>query len=99
MVAGDLEIDLTRRVVRIAGEPVHLTRTELLILEVLVANPGRLVTHDLLGTRLGQPDRADPSVLRVHVGNLRRKLHDDAARPRLILTEPGLGYRWLPEGD
>jgi two-component system KDP operon response regulator KdpE len=93
---GDLEIDLARRQVRHAGEPVRLTRTELEILELLVANPGQLVTYEVLAARLTSGAR-ETATMRVHVGNLRRKLHDDAARPRLILTEPGLGYRWLPD--
>jgi two-component system KDP operon response regulator KdpE len=92
----DLEIDLDRRQVKRSGELVRLTRTELQILEVLASNPGQLVTYELLTNRLGSGPEV--AALRVHVGNLRRKLHDDAARPRLILTEPGLGYRWLPEG-
>jgi two-component system KDP operon response regulator KdpE len=94
---GDLEIDLDRRQVRRGGELVRLTRTELKILEVLASNPGQLVTYELLAGRLDAERVPEVAVLRVHVGNLRRKLHDDAARPRLILTEPGLGYRWLPE--
>jgi two-component system, OmpR family, KDP operon response regulator KdpE len=94
---GDLEIDLERRQVRRAGEPVRLTRTELQILETLASNPGQLVTYELISSRL-KPGRApEVAALRVHIGNLRRKLDDDAARPRLILTEPGMGYRWLPE--
>jgi two-component system KDP operon response regulator KdpE len=94
---GDLEIDLDRRQVRHAGEPVRLTRTELQILELLASNPGQLVTYELISNRLGSGTGPEVAALRVHVGNLRRKLHDDAARPMLILTEPGLGYRWLPE--
>jgi two-component system KDP operon response regulator KdpE len=95
---GDLQIDLDRRRVRRGDEPVRLTRTELRILETLVANPGQLVTYELLANRLGDgAPGPEVAALRVHVGNLRRKLHDDAARPSLILTEPGLGYRWLPE--
>jgi two-component system, OmpR family, KDP operon response regulator KdpE len=97
MTYGDLEIDLDRRQVRHGGEPVRLTRTELQILELLASNPGQLVTYELLTNRLGSGAGPEVAALRVHVGNLRRKLHDDAARPRLILTEPGLGYRWLPE--
>jgi two-component system KDP operon response regulator KdpE len=96
---GELQIDLDRRVARYDGELVRLTRTELKILEVLASNPGRLVTYELLASRLDSDREPDVAVLRVHVGNLRRKLRDDAARPRLILTEPGLGYRWLPEVD
>ena len=97
---GDLEIDLDRRRVQRGDEQVRLTRTELRILETLVANPGQLVTYELLANRLGDGGPGpEVAALRVHVGNLRRKLHDDAARPTLVLTEPGLGYRWLPESD
>jgi two-component system KDP operon response regulator KdpE len=95
---GDLEIDLDRRRVQRGDEQVRLTRTELRILETLVANPGQLVTYELLSSRLGDGGTGpEVAALRVHVGNLRRKLHDDAARPTLVLTEPGLGYRWLPD--
>jgi two-component system KDP operon response regulator KdpE len=97
---GDLRIDLDRRRVQRGDEPVRLTRTELRILETLVANPGQLVTYELLASRLGDGSPGpEVAALRVHVGNLRRKLRDDAARPTLILTEPGLGYRWLPESQ
>jgi two-component system KDP operon response regulator KdpE len=99
IVFGELQIDLDRRQVRHAGALVRLTRTELEILEVLTSNPGRLVTYELLSSRLSADRESAVAVLRVHVGNLRRKLRDDAAHPRLILTEPGLGYRWLPEVD
>jgi two-component system KDP operon response regulator KdpE len=99
ITVGELQIDLDRRHVHLAGVAVRLTRTVLQILELLASRPGQLVTYELLTNRVG--DGAGPEVpaLRVHVGNLRRKLADDAARPSLILTEPGLGYRWLPEGD
>jgi two-component system KDP operon response regulator KdpE len=99
LTIGDLQIDLDRRQVRLDGSPVRLTRTELQILELLASHPGQLVTYELLTSRLGSGNGPEVAALRVHVGNLRRKLHDDAARPRLILTEPGLGYRWLPDGD
>ena len=97
VTVDDLTIDLARRQVRRAGAVVRLTPTELEILEVLVSNPGQLVTYEVLAGRLVSGGSGEATALRVHVGNLRRKLHDDAARPTLILTEPGLGYRWLPE--
>lgn len=91
---GDLDIDLERRQVLIGREPVHLTPTELRILETLVASEGRLVPHTELQRRLRG---GDANSVRVFVGNLRRKLGDDAASPRLIVNEPGLGYRWIGE--
>jgi two-component system KDP operon response regulator KdpE len=92
----DLEIDLARRRVSRAGEQVHLTRTELSLLELLVQNPGKLLTQELLLREVWGPEYGTESnYLRVYVGQLRKKLGDDAANPRLILTEPGIGYRWI----
>jgi two-component system KDP operon response regulator KdpE len=98
--AGDLEVDLVRRQVRREGEPVHLTRTELALLEALVTHPGRLLTHDWLLRRVwGQGYGTESHYLRVYVAQLRKKLGDDPSKPRLILTEPGIGYRWIGEDD
>jgi two-component system KDP operon response regulator KdpE len=94
-----LEIDLLQRQVRVGGAPVHLTRTELALLEVLVRNPGKLLAHDYLLRQVWGPGYGSQSnYLRVYVRQLRRKLGDDAASPRLILTEPGIGYRWIADG-
>jgi two-component system KDP operon response regulator KdpE len=92
----DLEIDLARRRVTRGPEPVHLTRTELELLEVLVRNPGKLLTQEYLLREVWGPEYGTESnYLRVYIGQLRKKLGDDAAHPRLILTEPGIGYRWI----
>ncbi|HYL52542.1 MAG TPA: response regulator [Acidimicrobiia bacterium] len=92
----DLEVDLPRRRVTRAGEQVHLTRTELSLLELFVRNPGKLLTQELLLRSVWGPQYGTESnYLRVYVGQLRKKLGDDAANPRLILTEPGIGYRWI----
>jgi two-component system KDP operon response regulator KdpE len=92
----DLEIDLARRRVTRAGDVVHLTRTELSLLEQLVRNPGKLLTQEALLREVWGPEYGTESnYLRVYVGQLRKKLGDDAAHPRLILTEPGIGYRWI----
>lgn len=94
----DLEIDMASRRVRRAGETVHLTRIELILLETLVGNPGKLLTHDfLLGRAWGPGYASERHYLRVYIAQLRRKLGDDPSAPRLILTEPGIGYRWVPE--
>ncbi|HZP27871.1 MAG TPA: response regulator transcription factor [Acidimicrobiia bacterium] len=93
-----LEIDLVQRRVRLDGTPVHLTRTELALLEVLVRNPGKLLAHDYLLRQVwGQGYGGQSNYLRVYVRQLRRKLGDDATNPRLILTEPGIGYRWIAD--
>jgi len=92
----DLEIDLPKRQVRLDGEVVHLTKTELALLEELVSHPGKLLTHEhLLRQVWGQGYGSESNYLRVYVAQLRRKLLDDAANPRLIVTEPGIGYRWI----
>ena len=94
--AGDLEIDVEARQVRVRGRPVHLTKTELSLLEILVGNPGRLLSHEQLLREVWGPGYSTESnYLRTYVGQLRKKLADDAAAPRLILTEPGIGYRWI----
>jgi two-component system KDP operon response regulator KdpE len=91
-----LEIDLVRKQVRLDGDVVHLTRTELALLEQLVTQPGKLLTHEhLLRKVWGRGYGSESNYLRVYVGQLRRKLGDDAANPRLIVTEPGIGYRWI----
>ena len=94
--AGDLEVDLVRRQVRRGGRPVRLTRTELALLECLVTHPGRLLTHAYLLRRVWGPGYGSEShYLRVYIAQLRRKLGDDPGSPRFILTEPGIGYRWI----
>jgi two-component system KDP operon response regulator KdpE len=91
-----VEVDLGRRLVRVGGEPVHLTKTEYALLEALVTNPGKLLTHQWLLRRVWGVGYGEEShYLRVYVRALRRKLGDEASAPRLILTEPGVGYRWI----
>jgi len=97
--AGDLEVDLSHRAVTRAGEPVHLTPTEYALLELLVANPGKLLTHRFLLRKVWGDGYQDQSnYLRVYVAGLRKKLEEDPAAPVHILTEPGVGYRWAAEG-
>ena len=96
----ELVIDLAARRVTWQGEPVLLTPTELRLLEVLLEDRGKLLTHEQLLERVwGTGSGDDRGRLRVFVLHLRRKLHDDAARPRLIFSEPGLGYRWIGEDE
>ena len=92
----DLVIDLERREVRREGRPVRLTPTELGLLTELVTHPGALLAHEqLLRAVWGEGYGTESHYLRVYVAQLRRKLGDDATDPRLIQTEPGLGYRWV----
>jgi two-component system KDP operon response regulator KdpE len=95
---GDLQIDLARRLVTQADEPLHLTPTEYSLLEALVTNPGKLLTHQWLLRRVwGQGYGTETTYLRTYVRALRKKLGDDASAPVLIVTEPGVGYRWIGE--
>jgi two-component system, OmpR family, KDP operon response regulator KdpE len=97
---GELEIDLGRELVRLNGEPVHLTPTEYRLIERMARHPGKLLTHRWLLQEVWGPGYANEShYLRVFVRGLRKKLGDDPAKPRWITTEPGLGYRWLPENS
>ncbi len=93
--AEGLSIDLAARVVRRDGEPVHLTPIEFDLLRHLARNRGRLLTHRALLVEVWGPGYADDTaVLRTHVANLRRKIERPGAAPRLIRTDPGVGYRF-----
>ena len=93
---GELQVDLGLRSVSRAGDRIHLTKTEWSLLEAMVTNPGKLLTHQWLLRRVWGPGYTQEShYLRVYVRALRKKLGDDAAAPALILTEPGVGYRWI----
>ncbi len=93
-VQGDLTIDYAQRRVEIAGQPVHLTPIEYEMLRVLSLNGGRALTHEQLLRRVWRvTSSGDPQVVRTHMRRLRRKLGDDADRPRYIFTEPRVGYR------
>ena len=92
--AGDLAVDLVRRSVRRGGEEVHLSPKEYDLLAELVANAGKVLTHrHILSKVWGPAHTEDAQYLRVFIRNLRSKLEPDPARPQLILTEPGVGYR------
>jgi two-component system KDP operon response regulator KdpE len=94
---GTLEIDLDGHVVRQAGVEVRLTPTEFALLAQLVSNPGKVLTHRMLLQRIWGAQYGDEAeYLRVYMGRLRRKLEPDPARPRYLLTEPGVGYRFMP---
>jgi two-component system KDP operon response regulator KdpE len=96
---GDLVIDLADRRVRRGDEHVHLTPIEFDLLRVLAQNRGRLVTHRQLLHEVWGPSYSDEThYLRVHIAHIRHKLELDPARPRYIITEPGVGYR-LRDGD
>jgi two-component system KDP operon response regulator KdpE len=93
----DFTVDLgAKRVTRADGSDVRLTPTEWQLLEVLVRNQGRLVTQrQLLQEVWGPSYQTESNYLRVYVAQLRRKLEPEPSRPRYLLTEPGMGYRFM----
>ncbi|HWT52592.1 MAG TPA: winged helix-turn-helix domain-containing protein [Caulobacter sp.] len=94
--AGDVEIDLEKRRVTRAGEPVKLSPREYDVLTRLALGHGKVLTHTELLTAVWGPAHAhDTQYLRVFVGQLRHKLEADPAMPRLLQTEPGVGYRFV----
>jgi len=94
---GDFEVDLANRKVTRDGIAVRLTPREWAILSLLVRNPGRLITQQQMLTKIWGPGYdSETHYLRVYMGQLRRKLEDDPARPRHLLTEAGMGYRFEP---
>jgi two-component system KDP operon response regulator KdpE len=98
--AGGLHVDLTRREVTRDGRAVHLTPIEYRILAYLARNAGRMLTHQQILTEVWGPGRTHEShYVRVHMASLRRKIERDPARPRLIVTEPGVGYRLRDRED
>jgi two-component system, OmpR family, KDP operon response regulator KdpE len=97
LVFGAVEIDAAKRLVKRDGTAVHLTPTEYDLLEALATNAGKLLTHRWLLEKVWGGAGADHQLVRVYVAQLRRKLEADPSRPRWIITEPGLGYRWADE--
>ncbi len=96
IVTADFSVDLAAKRVRLAsGSDVRLTPTEWQLLEVLARHPGRLVTgRQLLAEVWGPAYHKETNYLRVYVAQLRRKLEPDPSRPKHLLTEPGIGYRF-----
>ena len=98
--AGELEIDLQRRLVHRAGEPVVLSANEWRLLQALATSPGRVIqAAELLGKAWGSEYREDTEYLRVWISRLRRKVEPDMDHPTVILTKPGIGYVLEAEPD
>ncbi|WP_104139130.1 response regulator [Arthrobacter sp. ZGTC131] len=97
VTTAEFTVDLGQRVVTRNGESVRLTPTEWSILELLVRNPGKLITQQqILSTVWGPAYAKEANYLRVYIAQLRRKLEADTGNPRHLLTEAGIGYRFLP---
>ena len=96
--AGDIEIDLVKRLVSRSGEPVRLSPREYDLLAKLAAGGGKVLTHRQLLTAVWGPANVeDVQYLRVFVGHLRQKLEADPASPHYVVTEPGVGYRFMAD--
>jgi two-component system KDP operon response regulator KdpE len=92
--SGDLRVDLARREVVVQGRLIHLTPNEFRLLSVLVRHAGKVLTHQhLLKEVWGPGSSQETHYLRVYMNQLRQKLEADGARPKYLLTEPGVGYR------
>jgi two-component system KDP operon response regulator KdpE len=91
---GELRLDLERRLVTMGGTPVSLTRIEYDLLRLLAQNEGKLLTHPTILREVWGPAYGrESNYLHVYISHLRRKIEPDPARPRYVLTEPGVGYR------
>jgi two-component system KDP operon response regulator KdpE len=97
-IVDGLTVDLSRRLVTVADKEVQLTPTEYDLLRILVTHAGKVLTHQQLLRQVWGPGYENEAhLLRVNVSNLRHKLERDPARPRYIITEPGVGYRLRAE--
>jgi two-component system KDP operon response regulator KdpE len=93
---GKIRVDLGKRMVERAREPLHLTPIEYRLLAYLIANPNSVLTHRQLLKNVWGPSHADDShYVRVYMGLLRKKIEDDPSQPKYIVTEAGVGYRFI----
>jgi two-component system KDP operon response regulator KdpE len=93
---GVVQLDLAEHTALVRGEPVQLTRTQFALLACFLRHAGRLLTHRAIVAEVwGDPDAAAADNLRVQISQLRRRIEQDPRHPALILTEPGLGYRFV----
>jgi len=96
LICGGLTVDLSQRRVSVDGREIKLTPTEYEIIKLLAQNAGRVMTHkQLLKAVWGNSNYSDTHYVRVYVGMLRRKIENDPAQPKYIITESGIGYRLM----
>lgn len=94
---GDVTVDLAQRRITREGQDIHLTQTEYRLLSVLLGHPGKVLTQRHLLREVWGPAAAEHShYLRIYMARLRHKLEADPTRPRYLLTETGIGYRYAP---
>jgi len=95
---GELAVDFEKRKVLIEGNEIHLTPMEYKLLTLLIQNRGKVLTHNfILGKVWGYEEGGDTKTVRVFMASLRRKIEKDTMKPRFILTEIGVGYRFAEE--
>lgn len=93
--AGDIEVDLSKRLVTVNGSPVRLSRKEYDLLRILITHPDKVITHQQILSEVWGPAYVEETqYLRVYIGHLRQKLEDEPAEPKHFLTEPGVGYKF-----
>lgn len=93
---GNVRVDLGKRIVEKNGQQIHLTPIEFRLLAYLIANPDSVLTHrQLLKAVWGPSHIEDSHYVRVYMGHVRKKIEDDPTRPKFILTESGVGYRFV----
>ncbi len=91
----ELKVDMVHRRITLSGVEVHLTQIEFRLLTVLIKHAGKVLTHQMLLKEVWGPNYVERAhYLRIYMGNLRHKLEKDPARPRFLLTEVGVGYRF-----
>lgn len=98
--SGQMKIDMTNRIVTIASQEVKLTVTEYSLLSLFARNAGKVLTHSFISRQIWSNPYADNAqILRVHIGQIRKKIEKEPSVPELLITEPGIGYRLkiLPE--
>ncbi len=96
--AGKIEVDLTGFTVRRENVEISLTATEFKLLAYLASHAGRVLTHQMILSNVWDPAEADKiEYLRVYMRQLRKKLEDDPQNPKILLTEPGIGYRFIAD--
>lgn len=96
---GRLSVDLARRLVKVAGVDPKLTPREYALLHELLLHEGKVLTHKHLLTKAWEGGDADVQALRVHIRHLRQKIEASPEQPRRVLTEPGVGYRFVRDGE
>ena len=93
---GNVRVDLGKHIVEKDGQQIHLTPIEFRLLAYLIANPDSVLTHrQLLKAVWGPSHIEDSHYVRVYMGHVRKKIEDDPTRPKFILTESGVGYRFV----